>query len=343
MIKKAHKKKKRVVRTKISIPSFFDIKTISGFLTGVLVTLLLTSLPHYLQFDSIIIYYKNFFTPVAFASYDKKFLTEIGSPLVNDGENKVQSLPASSLSEEETDSAGQVLLHGPRDKKEVALTFDADMTPWMQSNLEAGGVQSYYDSGLVSFLNQTRTEATVFLTGLWIESYPDVTRQLAANPLFELANHSYSHPSFAGDCYGLPQVPVSEYPGQVEKVQELLKTVAGVDNKYFRFPGGCYSQDNLAMLKKMGITVVHWDVVADDGFNSDAQQIENNVLDHVRNGSIIVMHFNGPPNEPSTADALRVIIPTLKQRGFQFVKVSELLDPREADAMNIKKYLLSLE
>lgn len=338
MKKRTYKRKKKDLRNNNNSSSFFDLRSIRGFLAGILFTLLVTSLPRHIAINSITLYYKTFFAPVAFASSDKKFLTEIGSPLVVDGENFPQQ-----PQKQNNQDAGQVILHGPRDKKEVALTFDADMTPWMEDNLKAGGVQSYYDSALVDLLNQTQTEATMFLTGLWIESYPNVTKQLAQNPLFELANHSYSHPSFSGDCYGLPHVSSSDYPIQVEQTQKLLKTVAGVTNQYFRFPGGCYSEDNLAMLRKMGLTVVHWDVVADDGFNSNTQQIENNVLEHVQNGSIIVMHFNGPPNEPSTKDALQIIIPALKKRGFQFVKVSELLNPQEVSVADIKKYLLSFE
>jgi peptidoglycan/xylan/chitin deacetylase (PgdA/CDA1 family) len=88
---------------------------------------------------------------------------------------------------------------------------------------------------------------------------------------------------------------------------------------------------------------VHWDVVSEDGFNDDTQGIEHNILDHVQNGSIIVMHFNGPPNEPSDVAALEVVIPELKKRGFEFVKVSELLHPQQAGAINIKSYLLSFE
>lgn len=323
---------------------FFDTKLVSGFLAGILFTLLITSVPQYISFTNIVDYYRIFFTPVALAAYEKPFLKEIGSSFVNDGENiQREEYNLGSPNGKEESNVGQVVLHGRRDVKEVALTFDADMTPGMKEMLASGEVQSFYDRRLIDLLDQTHTKATVFATGMWMELYPDVTKELAANPLFELSNHSYSHPSFSGDCYGLAQVSATQYPQEIEKTQQLLREATGVTNNYFRFPGGCYSQDNLALIKQLGLIVVHWDVVSEDGFNNNVQSIEENVLDHVQNGSIIVMHFNGPPNEPSTAEALQVILPVLRDRGYHFVKVSELLAPQEAGAIDIKSYIRYLE
>lgn len=218
-----------------------------------------------------------------------------------------------------------VITHGPRNKKEVALTFDADMTYWMKQNLLDGHVKSYINRELISYLENTNTKATLFLTGLWIELYPNETKALAKNPLFELANHSYSHPSFEGYCYGLPQLGPLSMEEEIDKTQSLLQSVAGVNNKYFRFPGGCVSQAAMDYLASKGMQVIHWDVVGDDGFNNDTQGIIKNVLEHVHNGSIIVMHMNGAPNDPKTTEAIPVIITNLKAKGYEFVKVEDLL------------------
>lgn len=218
-----------------------------------------------------------------------------------------------------------VITHGDRTQKKIALTFDADMTVGMKENLETGKVKSYINRELISFLENTQIKATLFLTGLWIETYPEETKSLAENSLFELANHSYDHPSFEGYCYGLPQMSKGKMSYEVDQTQKLLKSVAGVTNTYFRFPGGCVSQSAMDYLASQGMQVVHWDVVGDDGFNNNTENIIKNVVDHVQNGSIIVMHMNGAPNDPKTTEALPSIISALKAKGYEFVKVSELL------------------
>lgn len=219
----------------------------------------------------------------------------------------------------------EVVTHGPRNLKRIALTFDADMTPFMRQNLNLGYVKSYYDKNLIDILNKTGTKATFFLTGMWIEAYPEVTESFAKNYLFELGNHSYSHPSFTDDCFGLAPIPDDRDATEIDKTQDLLEKYTGKRSRFFRFPGGCYTQSDLDIVLKKDLMVVHWDTAAQDGFSSDLEAIENNVEGHVQNGSIIVMHMNGYPNEPKTAQAVADLIPKLKKEGFEFVKVSELL------------------
>lgn len=219
-----------------------------------------------------------------------------------------------------------VISHGPRTDKRIALTFDADMNPYMKRLHDSGTVPSWYNTGLIQELIRTNTKATLFLSGMWIEMYPEVTKELANNSLFELSNHSYSHPSFDGHCYGLSQLPDSQDEAEIERTQKLLRDVAGVDNSYFRFPGGCYGKTDLEIVAKLGMQAVHWDVVGDDGFTTDTQHIIQNVLNRTQNGSIIVLHMHGGSNAPKTAEAVSTVISELTRRGYTFVKVSELLD-----------------
>lgn len=240
----------------------------------------------------------------------------------------------------------EIIWHGPRNIKEVALTFDADMTPVMVNWLHSGQVSSYDDTRITDYLEQNNIKATIFLTGLWIQAYPQETKQLADSSLFEFENHTYDHPSMAGYCFDQPQVPQSDYPYEIEQTQKLIKQYTHQTPKYFRFPGGCYDQADLDLVKKEGLTTVHWDAVANDGFNSDPDQIEQNVLSEAQNGSIIVLHIGGTPNTPATANALPVIVTTLKKEGYQFVTVSQLLNPPATIAsarINPKDYLASLK
>lgn len=220
----------------------------------------------------------------------------------------------------------EIITHGPRSAPRIALTFDADMTPGMEQALKTGRSRSYDNTRIYQILDQTRTKATFFLSGMWIETYPQETRNLAKDPLFELENHSYSHPGFEQPCFGLPGIAGPSKLEQILKTKSLLQSVAGVGNRYFRFPGGCAKAADVALVQQAGLKVVHWDVVGGDGGQPDPRVIEQNVLNRVQDGSIIVLHSHGGPKVPATAQALAVIIPALKARGFQFVKLSELLD-----------------
>ncbi len=65
--------------------------------------------------------------------------------------------------------------------------------------------------------------------------------------------------------------------------------------------------------------------MAGDGFQKDKNKIVRNVVSKVKPGSIVVLHMMGGPNAPKTAEALSIIIEKLKDKGYQFVKVSDLL------------------
>ncbi len=78
--------------------------------------------------------------------------------------------------------------------------------------------------------------ATLFMTGRWADEYPKEARNIGQDPLFEVANHSYSHYAFTDDCYGLPTVPQERMRAEVEAYAAFKK--AGVPHAmpYFRFP-----------------------------------------------------------------------------------------------------------
>lgn len=218
-----------------------------------------------------------------------------------------------------------VITHGPRDKKRIALTFDAEMTDQMKRNLLSGRTKSSFDENIIKTLDATSTKATFFLTGLWVELFPAETYLLSHNDLFELGSHSYTDSSFYGYCYGLDKVTDELVIEEIGATEKILRKYAGIDNTLFRFPGGCFSPRAIELVREAGDVVVHWDVNGGDGFNKNTESIVHNVVDKVDNGSIILLHLNGPPTAPQTADALPKIIQILKSRGYEFVTVTELL------------------
>ncbi|WP_026251964.1 polysaccharide deacetylase family protein [Streptomyces sp. PsTaAH-124] len=217
-----------------------------------------------------------------------------------------------------------VFTHGPRDKgKTVAFTFDADMTA--DEGRRAASGEHFDNPELIAALRALKVPATVFMTGKWAETYPDQARSIGTDPLFELANHSYSHYAFTGDCYGLPTVTADQVRPDVERAYTAFAK-AGVPHPmpYLRFPGGCYDSQVLRTLAPLGVTAVQWDVVSGDAFATDADAVVRQVLDGVKPGSVVVMHCTRSA-APTTERVVRAVVPELRKQGYRFVKVSEMI------------------
>ncbi|MET9114640.1 polysaccharide deacetylase family protein [Streptomyces longwoodensis] len=205
----------------------------------------------------------------------------------------------------------------------VALTFDADMTADQGPRAAAG--EHFDNPGLIRALRTLKVPSTVFMTGRWAEQYPDQARALGHDPVFEVANHSYSHYAFTADCYGLPTVPEDRMRADVERAYTAFRAAGITDAMpYFRFPGGCYDQRALRAVSGTGVTAVQWDVVSGDAFATDADAVARQVLDGVRPGSVVVMHCTRSA-APTTERVVRSVVPELRRRGYRFVKVSELI------------------
>ncbi|MEU4190553.1 polysaccharide deacetylase family protein [Kribbella sp. NPDC026611] len=218
-----------------------------------------------------------------------------------------------------------VLDHGPRNKKQIALTFDADLTALMRKRLYSGKVKSYYNKALIDELRALHVPATLFLTGMWMEQYPQVVRELAADPLFELGTHTYDHRGFTKHCYTLGTVPQEDMLADVRRAIVELDRLDPHATRWFRFPGGCYDATALHELAPAGVTAVGLDVPGADGFAKSPQPIINQVLTHAQNGSIVVLHMHGGDNAPYTAQAVGPIVHQLRSHGYQLVTVTQLV------------------
>lgn len=207
--------------------------------------------------------------------------------------------------------------------KTVALTFDADMTAGQGPRAARG--ERFDNPTLISSLRRLEVPSTIFMTGRWVEEYPFQAREIGSDPLFEVANHSYSHHSFTAGCHGLPVLGEKDKAADVERAFGAFRK-AGVRQvvPYFRFPGGCYDRSTLRTLAPAGLTAVQWDVVSGDAFATDADAVAEQVLAEVRPGSVVVMHCTMSA-APVTDEAVRTIVPALRERGYRFVKVSELM------------------
>ena len=92
-----------------------------------------------------------------------------------------------------------------------------------------------------------------------------------------------------------------------------------------RPPYGSHNQIVDECIKNAGLQFVSWSLDTQDWLSKDAQKITSHVLKKVRDGDIILMH----DMYPSTVEALKAILFALKEKGYQFVTISELLHYRK--------------
>jgi peptidoglycan/xylan/chitin deacetylase (PgdA/CDA1 family) len=205
--------------------------------------------------------------------------------------------------------APTVITHGDRSQPFVALTFDAGQNPDQPAD---------YDEAVINILTETSTPATLFLGGLWMQRYPVQTQALAANPLFELGNHAWSHPDFT-------RLSPEEMRAEILRTQQLMHRLTGQQATLFRFPFDLYNDEAVTVVGQQGLRVVSGDVVSGDPDpNVSPRDIVEEVTSRVENGSIVIMHMN--IRERHTAEALPEVIRQLREAGYTLVTVSQLLD-----------------
>lgn len=115
-----------------------------------------------------------------------------------------------------------------------------------------------------------------------------------------------------------------EITSEIERNQSTIAKIGYKPEPYFRPPYGDCPPKLVAVAEKLGVQVVMWDVESGDpNPRNTTPRLEQRVLSLARNGSIVVMHVND--GGVWTAQALPAIVAGLRERGFAFVSVSQLL------------------
>jgi peptidoglycan/xylan/chitin deacetylase (PgdA/CDA1 family) len=206
------------------------------------------------------------------------------------------------------DESSLLITHGNRSRPQVALTFDL-----CQTKAKPAG----FDRAIVAVLQEKQAAATFFAGGLWLQDHPQEARLLASEARFEIGNHSWSHPD-------LRKVDATMIAEEINSAEKILTSVTGRSSRLFRLPFGYYDDKVLKEVAANNVRIIQWDVVTGDpDRNVLAADIVNAVKRGAKNGSIIIMHANG--RGWHTAEALPQVIDVLRQRGFELVTVSKLL------------------
>ena len=211
---------------------------------------------------------------------------------------------------------GDIVWEVPTSNKVIALTFDDG--PDQKSTTE-----------ILDLLRQYGVKATFFVVGNRVQKYPDIVKRELAEG-HEIGNHSFTHPSFVG-------ISGTRMINELNETQEAIYKAAGYKTNLFRPPGGSYSESIVQQCKKNGLHMILWSWHQDtlDWKKPGVKRIANKVLNNARNGDIVLMH-DFVSNSTQTAEALQIILPELKKRGFRFVTVSELLSYRVGNNTHIE-------
>jgi peptidoglycan-N-acetylglucosamine deacetylase len=203
---------------------------------------------------------------------------------------------------------------GPAARKAVALTFDDGPGP---QTLE-----------LLAYLRRESVFATFFQCGMYVERYPEITRQMHAAG-HEIGNHTWSHKRLSpgrGHRFGVPSLRTMYR--EIAQTQRALSAVLGASPTLFRPPYGKRWIGLDAVLGRLGLRNVMWTVIGHD-WEWPAERIASHVLERCVPGAIICLHDGRDAQNPcdisETIAALRLIVPALREQGYRFETVSALL------------------
>lgn len=188
------------------------------------------------------------------------------------------------------------------EEPKIALTFDA---AWGNEDTQE----------ILKILKKNDVKVTFFMTGGWVKSYPEDVKRILAEG-HDLGNHSQNHKNMS-------QLSDAEKEKEIMSVHDQVRDLTGYDMFLFRPPYGDYDTKLIKVARKCNYYPIQWDVDSldwkDYGTDSIIDMVTQN--EHLGNGSIILCH-NGAKY---TVEALDTLIKTLKEAGYQFVPVSELI------------------
>ena len=201
-------------------------------------------------------------------------------------------------------------------QKEIALTFDA-----------CGGSfrSSQYDSELINFLSENHIPATLFINSRWIHSNPEIFQKLAANPLFEIANHGTAHRPLSVNGKSIYNIAGTTSPEEVAQEingnGDLIEKLTGKRPRFFRSGTAYYDEQAVIIAHKNGVEIGGFSVLGDAGATFSAEKVAQQIT-HAKSGDIILLHMNHP--EGGTREGVIEGVQRLGAEGFSFVRLSDI-------------------
>lgn len=182
-----------------------------------------------------------------------------------------------------------------KESKLVAFTFDDG--------------PSKYTLDIANILEEYNASATFFEVGYNIKDHPEITKELSERG-FEIANHTTDHSK-------LTKLTEVKYLSKINDNNALFKELTGKDMPYLRPPYGSYNDKIKA---SAGVPIVTWSLDTRDWESRNKDKVIEMVINNIKEGDIILFH----DLYESTRDAVKELMPLLKEQGYQAVSVGEL-------------------
>jgi peptidoglycan/xylan/chitin deacetylase (PgdA/CDA1 family) len=210
--------------------------------------------------------------------------------------------------------APQVVTTLPNPSAGIALTLDFCGGP--------GG--SGLDGGIIDMLRRLRVPVTLFLNGRWVTANPALARDLAAEPLFELANHGTNHYPLSVNGASAYGISGTEGPGSVyDEIMAnnaVLADLTGKQPRFFR-PGTAYLDDVAAQIcLALGLIPAGFSINGDAGATYPAAAVAAETASAVP-GDIIIAHGNHPGS--GTGPGLATAVAFLLSQGRIFTTLGD--------------------
>ncbi len=187
------------------------------------------------------------------------------------------------------------------DKKQIAISFDA---AWGNDDTQQ----------LIDILAEYDVPATFFVVGAWVDKYPESVKQLS-DAGHQVQNHSNTHPY-------MTSLSTEQMIDELESCNKKIENVTGKAPTLFRPPYGDYDNAVITATESVNMYTIQWDTDSLDWKdNATPESIVKRVTSKVKNGSIVLFH-NDATHTPA---ALPTILKCLKDEGYEFVFISDLI------------------
>lgn len=202
-------------------------------------------------------------------------------------------------------NSGNLLFHGGRSRKAVALTFD-------------DGPAEETDE-LLRMLKKENIKATFFVLGKRIAGRGKIIRRMIGDG-HEIGNHSYSHKR-------LWFKSLRTIREDIQQCDNELWRNFGIKTKLFRPPYFAFGPSCWIAATNLGKKIIFSDTISQDWKRKGVDWTVSHTLERVRPGSIINLHdyLEGIGRNSEIIEITQRIIKGLKQKGYSFATVSHLL------------------
>lgn len=200
-----------------------------------------------------------------------------------------------------------VLAKGNKKEPNIGLTFNIS---W--------GEEMIHD--ILKQLEKHGVQATFFVSGEWAELHPEILEDITEQK-HEIGMLGYRYKSYL-------KQEIDEVQKDLTYAKEIFQKLGYEDVELLRTPSGHLNKEIVELAETQGLNVIQWNVNPNDWENPGRQTIINYVMEETSNGDIILLHASDSAKH--TANSLKTILPGLKNKGFDFVTVSELLNQAHA-------------